>query len=193
MRPPADLLNRKLVVSSGSVPRLWYRIARPSLGPVYYNKSGHMRFDSNNARWGVCYLAPSVGCALAEVFGESILRRPSPSLGLYELSSRNLYRFRLAPSSDAFCPLHGHNLMNMGADMSCFVAKRSVSQEWARALMEHPSEYDGLLYIARQGAEECLALFGPKPKCEPEIEDLGALDDNLDCLEYLALIGVGVF
>lgn len=151
-----------------------------------------MRFDSPDAKLGVLYLAPSIECAMAEVFGEAISKDP-PRIAEKVLTERKLYSTLIPDEIERMCPLYGENLMNLRADLASFVAKRSISQEWARELMKHPNGYQGLLYIARQGAETCLALFGDKNRPKVSFVDQGSVFDHAACLAYLDRHEVAVY
>lgn len=189
-RPPGDFNDRNLLVEGDSVSRIWYRIAKRKHGPVYYNRSGDLRFDSPDARWGVCYVAPNPVAAMSEVYGEAVLEQFNPILSADDLEARNIYRIKLPDTAIRFCPLFGPNLMRMKCDMNHTTGRKSVSQEWARAIMDHPQDFHGLLHVARQAGVTCLAFFGPRE--DPESEDLGPILENDDCVDWLYDNGVGL-
>ncbi|MGB3619015.1 MAG: RES family NAD+ phosphorylase [Catalinimonas sp.] len=128
--------------------------------PLHYGTSGAYRFDDPNGAFGVCYLDLEPFGAFLETFArvprdfnffvttEALRKRVAlgvsveEKLNLFDITGRNLAR------------IGADNRLSSGADYA-------VSQAWSRAVHEHPSRFDGILYVSRHDPEqECVALFG---------------------------------
>lgn len=70
--PPSDLNAIKL--TSAVTPSTWFRIAPSQHGPLYWSRTGAYRFDSPDAKWGVCYAGESIEAVFLEVWGDVIRR-----------------------------------------------------------------------------------------------------------------------
>ncbi len=57
-------------------------------------------------------------------------------------------------------------------------------QAWAKAIMEHPANFDGILYPSRFTHEPCLALY-PRRRIEVRILGSRALADHPDGMKLL--------
>jgi hypothetical protein len=102
---------------------------------------------------GISYLAHTLSCCLAEVFGDTRTIRLEP--------------WMLA----VLRPQRALNLLNlrgrgaMGAGTAAAIAKvgtRSVSQAWSRWFYEHEADYgsvDGLIFLGAHDDQLCIALF----------------------------------
>jgi hypothetical protein len=153
---PPEALG-KIVVPLAEISDTWYRIS-PSRypSPLFWSRLGRYRFDSEKARWGVCYAAQSITAAFQEVFGERI--RHSGVLDWQELQLC-VWAIR-TPRSFRGINLFGETLTVIRATLQCFVSSYAKSQRWGAALMDHPADLDGLVYLGRQCGTECLAMFG---------------------------------
>ncbi len=66
--PPAELGDIALPLAD--IPDTWFRLSsRRYPSPLFWSRLGRYRFDSEGARWGVCYAAGSIPSAFQEVFG----------------------------------------------------------------------------------------------------------------------------
>jgi hypothetical protein len=161
--PPSGLRNIDLPASH--IDTTWFRICRRNYAsPVFWSRLGVYRFDSRNARWGVYYAAESVAAAFQEVFGNKV--RWNRPLDWSELKDSVVWRISI-PSAFLGLNLFGENLTVIGATLQCFVSNYPKSQRWGAALMSHPAELDGLVYLGRRCGAHCLAMFGddsfPRP------------------------------
>jgi hypothetical protein len=155
-RPPADFgsINLDAVTSRQTA---WYRlsgVAYPS--PLFFSRQGNFRFDSETAKWGVCYVAQDVPTAIMEVFSDRIRARRIDYAGM---DDELVWKITL-PHDLNLLQLSGPTLTGIKATVQCFVSRYTLSQEWGRAFMDHPSELDGVIYTGRQSGLACLALFG---------------------------------
>jgi hypothetical protein len=155
-RPPADFPSIALdpVTSRQTV---WFRLARAAYSsPLFFSRQGIFRFDSDTAKWGVCYLAQDIPTAVMEVFADRIRAR---RLDYSELEEELVWKITV-PHDLNLLQLAGPTLTKIKATVQCFVSRYALSQEWGRALMNHPADLDGVIYTGRQSGLPCLALFG---------------------------------
>ena len=161
--PPPGLRNIDLPVSD--VDTSWFRICgRTHASPLFWSRRGVYRFDSEHARWGVCYTAESVTTAFQEVFGNKI--RWNRPLDWSEIKDSVVWRISI-PSTFRGLHLFGENLTVLGATLQCFVSNYAKSQRWGAALMSHPADLDGLVYLGRRSGSRCLAMFGDDASPRP--------------------------
>jgi hypothetical protein len=154
--PPARLGDIKLQLAE--VPPIWFRLCpRRYRSPLFWSREGCYRFDSKDARWGVCYSATSTPAAFQEIFGNKI--RSSSPLNWEEIKDISAWRITLSPSFRGL-GLYGESLTAIGATLQCFVSSYPKSQRWAAALMNHPADLDGIVYLGRRCGVQCLAMFG---------------------------------
>jgi hypothetical protein len=154
--PPANLSQISLPLTK--VATTWFRLsAKHHLSPLFWSRAGRYRFDSPAARWGVCYTASSIPAAIQEVFGNKI--RYDKPLDWAEVENISVWRITV-PASIRGLALFGETLTIIGATLQCFVASYPKSQRWAAALMDNPSDLDGLVYLGRRCAAPCFAIFG---------------------------------
>jgi RES domain len=156
--PPARL--GEIALPLADVPDTWFRLSlRRYSSPLFWSRLGRYRFDSKDARWGVCYAAGSILSAFQEVFGNKIRHRAS--LDWNEVWDVRVWRIT-TPSSFRGMHLYGETLTVIDATLQCFVSSHPKSQRWGAALMEHTADLDGLVYIGRRCGTPCLAMFGDK-------------------------------
>jgi hypothetical protein len=176
--PPVELGNIQLALTQ--VPTTWFRFS-PSRypSPIFWSRQGLYRFDSPDARWGVCYAASSVVAAFQEVFGDK-LRHGKP-LDWTEIKKISVWLINTSSKLRGL-ELFGENLTLIHATLQSFVSSYSKSQRWGAALMNHPADLDGLVYLGRKSGSICLAMFGDEIKPRPyqgeiQVTRLGQLSD----------------
>jgi hypothetical protein len=155
-RPPTDLHSFDLETTTSRTTVLYRLSHERYTSPLFFSRRGVFRFDSDTAKWGVCYLAEDIQTACLEVFADRIRKRVIDFSALHESIVWQVN----VPHDLNLLVLGGANLTNIRATVQCFVSRYSLSQEWARGLMEHPCDLDGLVYTGRQSGEPCVALFG---------------------------------
>lgn len=154
--PPAELGDIALPLAN--IPDTWFRLSsRRYPSPLFWSRLGRYRFDSEGARWGVCYAAGSIPSAFQEVFGNKIRHRAS--LDWSEFEDVCVWCIRTPPGFRAI-NLFGETLTVIGATLQCFVSGYLKSQRWGAAFMDHSVDLDGLVYIGRRCGKPCLAMFG---------------------------------
>lgn len=166
--PPIRLAQIKL--SPGRVSTIWFRLSsKRDVSPIFWSRLGRYRFDSPAARWGVCYFASSIVPAFQEVFGDKI--RHGTPIDWTEINDLCVWCVAI-PSGLRGLELFGENLSVIHATLQCFVSSYPKSQRWAAALMNHPIDFDGVVYLGRRCGAPCLAMFGDTDSPRPYQEDL---------------------
>jgi hypothetical protein len=154
--PPTRLSSIHLPVCD--IETTWFRICRRRhTSPLFWSRRGIYRFDSENVRWGVCYAASSITAAFQEVFGNKV--RWSTPLDWSELLDSRVWRISIPPTFQGL-NLFGETLTVIDATLQCFVSNYPKSQRWGAALMNHPANLDGVVYLGRRCGTHCLAMFG---------------------------------
>jgi hypothetical protein len=154
--PPARL--NSIALPTRQISAAWFRIcSRKYTSPIFWSRLGIYRFDSITARWGVCYVASSITAAFQEVYGNKI--RFNTPLDWSELEDALVWRI-CTPLEFEGLDLFGATLTRIHATLQCFVSSYAKSQRWAAALMDHPADLDGLVYLGRRCGVQCLAMFG---------------------------------
>jgi RES domain len=154
--PPAWL--GEIALALADIPDTWFRLSsRRYSSPLFWSRRGRYRFDSKDARWGVCYAAGSILSAFLEVSGNKI-RHWAP-LDWNEVRDVCVWRIT-TPSSLRGIHLCGETLTVIDATLQCFVSSYPKSQRWGAALMDHAADLDGLVNIGRRCGNPCLAMFG---------------------------------
>ena len=154
--PGPDFSRFKLTMLSRQT--LWYRIHESRHGAVYFGqKRCRGRFDDPLRRYGVLYAGADELCAFVETFGHDTGRNLVRAAQL-NATALAVLRFRRPLR---LADLRNARLARLGADSRLFAdADYAVPQRWSRAIFEHPSKPDGILYNARHDpAKVCVALF----------------------------------
>jgi hypothetical protein len=154
--PSPELLKRTL--ARRRVPKTLVRLSRQEFrDPIFWSTKGKYRFDSPTARYGVLYTAASLEGAILEVFGDRWLEHRAMSEQL--LRSYNLVKLTIAPGPWLVNTL-GSKLLFAGIDARLFASSDyEKTQAWGRAFMEHPQNFDGILYHSRKNPRQLNCAF----------------------------------
>ncbi len=167
-RPPATLGARSLAKLLRPLPGVMYRVCHKKAPLVDWSDNAESRFSSPAMPFKVLYLAPTKITGFWERFGEE-LRDQEPEyrkIQEADLKARVWKQFVLTEHAPArLLDLRdADTLRSISADASTFLSFYDVTHQWAKALMEHPDEIDGLIYNSRQDPQQhCVAIFG-RPK-----------------------------
>jgi RES domain-containing protein len=164
-RPPTDLAARKVHLSELPAGR-WSRIHRATLDACFYSESPGNRFSSSGL--GVLYLADAPLTAFWEAYWDDLgTRAPDDRrIGRSRLNQRVVRGVEMNRVLRVFDALDATSLKVVGAATGTFSGNYSVCQDWAKALYDHVSKPDGLLYpSARHGGGRCLAMFAARTDC----------------------------
>jgi hypothetical protein len=135
--------------------RTFLRIHRLKHEPAFWGRTGTNRFDAPNAEYGVLYAADTFDGAFIETFGDV-----SPkTVSVNSLTARGVAAV-LPLRELRLVDLAGAGLAQLGLDARIWTDDHALSQEWSHGLWAHPSEPDGIWYVARHdGNERSVALF----------------------------------
>ena len=159
--PPENFAIRTLplVPAAGA----FYRCANANRPLLDWDHRETSRFSHPSFRFPVLYLAVEKLTSFWECFGDE-LNDQAPgqrALSRAQLGSREWVSFNIVPHVLVVDTTDARVLRTLGADASTFFAEYTVTQAWAKALMEHPARPDGLYYRSRLHAtRKCLAVFG---------------------------------
>ena len=154
--PPADFAIRGLPIERISAGEVVLRIHRTALGALHFGKSGANRFDDPQQVYGVCYVART----LEGAFAETCLRAVGTQFVATAFLKARSFTIIEAVKDLQLVKVHGPGLARLGATSVVTGGDHAISQAWSRAIHDHPSAPDGLLYRANyDNGEICAALF----------------------------------
>jgi hypothetical protein len=176
--PSPELFKRTL--ARRRVPKTLVRLSRQEFrDPIFWSTKGKYRFDSPTARYGVLYTAASLEGAILEVFGDRWLEHRAMSEQL--LRSYNLVKLTIAPGLWLVNTL-GSKLLFAGIDARLFASTDyEKTQTWGRAFMEHPQNFDGILYHSRKNPRQLNCAFfetEPAQKAITTADSVPLVDTN---------------
>lgn len=201
LNPPSPTFSKlKLDVIEVS-PRKLYRVSRYDSGEPHFGKSGSCRFDDANPdpnldnRYGTCYL----GFNLMVAFAESVLHNAEPSNGRFDVPSSDIdTRFALSfkGSKLKLAKIFGLSLFNMGGNGELSgTPDYALPQAWAAALVAHPANIDGLIYMSRRvNDQQAVVLFHRPGQKAPglQMDEAIPLADHDDYSAVISALGVKV-
>ena len=161
--PPSNISSRS--VSIFELDSILYRTHDVGRAPIFFGRARIHRFDSPDASYGVLYTGRDAFCAfvetLASAAGTSVVTTAAlKRRALSELKPARPLRLVDLTVSGA--------LVRIGADARLFSGSHEIAQLWSRALHDHPSHPDGLLFPSRlDPARQGIAIFedrAPKMK-----------------------------
>jgi hypothetical protein len=188
-RPPADFASRDLPLEILPPGTRFVRIHRSELTPLFFGTNGDNRFDDPQRVYGVCYVA----LTLQGAFAETCLR----AIGAQFVASTFLAA-RSLTTIEAAAPLrlvavHGPGLARIGTTSLVSSGAHPLAQRWSRAICDHPTAPDGLLYRANHdNGEICAALFD---RCAEKLvlrESVGLFADRTRLAALLDRYNVGL-
>jgi len=156
----------------------WFRLHATGHGALYFGRKRTYRFDDPKGRFGVLYAGADEHCAFIETFGQ-VLGPPLPAAGVRyvtdgDLERRDLARIRTSGKL-RLVDLTGAGLARMGADARLCSGDYRVAQRWSRAIHEHPSHPDGLLYPARHDPSRAVVAIFERARSKLVSTALGTL------------------
>jgi hypothetical protein len=153
--PPISFASGTVTVAEFDKPI--FRSHSASRHPVFFGKTGQYRFDAPDRSYGVLYAGADIFCA----FAESLVKNPnSRVVTTTELKNKAIAELKGARPLRLIDLVSSGALMRVGADSRLFAGDREAAQLWSKALHDHPSLADGLLYPSRlDPARQAIALF----------------------------------
>jgi hypothetical protein len=161
---------------------------------IPWDRQSSSRFSHPDSPCAVLYLGESKETCFWEAFGEELLdTMAGQKRGIAEesLEIRHFVEFTPPSNLRVLDTRDGRALQALGADHTTFKMPYAIAQTWARALMEHPGQPDGLLYesrLAPDGPRQCLALFDRLRLKRPgaiHAKDLGPMSEDVELLALL--------
>jgi hypothetical protein len=154
--PPRDFADRDLPLDTVPTGTSFVRIHRSDAGPLCFGTSGGNRFDDPKRIYGVCYLA----LTLEGAFAETCLRAVGAQFVATSYLRARAFTTIRATGLLRLVAAHGSGLARTGATSIVSGGEHTLAQIWSRAIHDHPSSPDGLLYRANhEHGEICAALF----------------------------------
>ena len=190
--PPADFKRRSLptLTAKGT----FYRCAAKTRPLVDWDSRDTSRFSHPALPFPVLYLSEDKLTGFWECFGDELNDQPQEDKALYKakhLEPRQWVRFQIDVELRVIDVTDMATLRKIGADAATFLADYTITQRWAKQLMEHPAGLDGFFYSSRlDGGRRCLAVFGRPPLFKSpatfQAKADGPLLEDLDLLVFLA-------
>lgn len=162
--PPADFDSRKIPFKRKGLAR-WWRLHSNVSHPVFFSTLSGNRFAVPGL--GTLYLGGNARSCLLEKYGDEIYgarnQEKRPELAASDWRDRVLTA--VGVPGIIVCDLtSAATLAACGVDMGTLANPHlRFPQAWAKAIMEHPTGFDGILYSSRFTQGPCLALFNRRP------------------------------
>lgn len=187
--PPLDFKTLTLPVVESAGP--WYRLSsNHHSSALYFDRSGHGRFDGPELGYGILYVGEDEYAAFIECYG-----RAHGVRGVEESALRQ--RDLVCISSDrplVLIDLTGSGLVKLGADARLASGPYLKARQWSQAIWEHPQQVDGLKYHSRH--DDVRIYYGLFNRAQPCLSgnNLGNLVDSHSILlsEILAHYDYGL-
>ena len=171
--PPSNLSAIKLNIILKDPEKL-FRISSHDTGEPYFGVSGANRFDApgESAEFGSCYFGYKLSVALAE----SVLHDEMPRSGKFSVAQTNLddkYVLRFQGQQLRLANLTGVSLKRAGGHAGLGGSiNYAITQQWSLAVHNHPSTFDGFVYMSRHlNTDKAVILFD---RAKPKISMLDA-------------------
>jgi hypothetical protein len=195
--PPAHLHALRLLIVEVE-PRMLIRIAwRASESHAAFRRESRSRFDAPDGTFGTLYAAFDLETA----FVEAVLReRPADlktsriPLDFAEIDARVVVNFPAeSPRPLRLVQLYDEGLVAAHIDNRIStIDDYSITQHWATAFHDHPTQADGILYLSRfLGTRRSVALFD---RCESLLAAavVTPLIEHADLADVLDRFNIGI-
>jgi hypothetical protein len=162
--PSADFASRDIPRTRKGLAK-WWRLHPSAFDPIFFSPSSANRFAVPGM--GTLYLGRDARSCLLEKYGDEIYgaknRGKKPELAASDWRDRILTA--VGVPGIILCDLtSAATLAACGVDVGTLTNPHlRFPQAWARAIMEHPTGFDGILYSSRFTQGPCLALFDRRP------------------------------
>lgn len=154
--PPKDLAKLK-IESATLAPNGWVRLHLPGKA-VNFTKNPEHRFTPEDAKYGVLYIAQDEETAALEVYGDRLYGRKQGIIDKNDWESRQFSWLTLPKVKVANLTFGA--MPSARIDLTAITHRyRSITHQWGAAVMNHPADYHGLLYVSRFTGKTCVALF----------------------------------
>ena len=155
---PPDLTNRRITIVEYN--ESVFRTHSIHRNPIFYGDTRQNRFDAPDSSFKVLYAARDPFCAFIETFARSA---GTQIVTTTALEQRGLCEMRAVRPLRLVDLTQSGTLVRIGADARLFSGKHDVPQMWSKALHDHSTAPDGLLYPSRlDPARHAIALFSDR-------------------------------
>jgi len=154
LRSPPEAFAKQPLRTLQVGPSSLIRVSSYASGEPHFNRKGGGRFDhplsSRKRPYGTCYLAFDLITAIAE----TVLHDENPVGGFFRVAHTEVLR-RYVVHFGASKPLVAADLTGaalkttVGSPAISALATCEQSQQWGRALHDHPQKIDAILYMSR--------------------------------------------
>jgi hypothetical protein len=194
--PPTDLHRIPLNVVSVSPSKL-IRVSWHNTGEPHFGRTGTKRFDDKSRpaknRVGTCYL----GMSLLVAFAESVLHDREPNNGAFEVPSADIdNRFAVSFSGPdlRLAVLAGPSLKLLGGSAQLTgTSQYKLPREWARAIVRHPDNVDGFIYVSRHINDDYAVVLFERDSARPlkmTMKEVVSLSDHPDFVVTMKALNV---
>lgn len=187
--PPQDFNQRELSIVEITQPL--YRLHDQKYSALYFSESGNGRFDGADQDYGICYTGLDVYVSFIESFGRTHSKNFVEKSVLQEK-----FLSEIKPKSPLrIADIRGRALTQIGGDERLSTGDYSTSRIWAKAIFNHPTKPDGILYRSRHDGDRfCCGLFGSAKNnlIEQSLGTLLALPNIIQLADILAHYNFGL-
>ena len=162
--PPPRQFHKLALQTVTINPAQLFRVSRHDCDEPYFGRSGVNRFDDTSSpkyrRMGTCYFGLSLTVATAE----TILHDEMPTHGKFDIAVQefeNRFLVTFGGSNLVLADLTGPALKALAGDGSMStIMPPTLPQQWSRAILAHPQDLDGILYMSRHiNDDKAVVLF----------------------------------
>jgi hypothetical protein len=169
------------------------RVSRYNTGEPFFGRTGACRFDDAAREFGTCYL----GFDLTVAFAESVLHNKEPDTNGFAVPGTEIsacFALSFSGKDLKLAKVYGAALLRLGGNGEISgTGDYTVPQAWASALVAHPANIDGFIYMTRRVNDAfAVVLFERDAKQPPAIRLAHnvLLFDHVDYLVAKATLAV---
>jgi hypothetical protein len=180
--PPVDIDQRNFDIVSVP-PDALIRVSRYNTGEPFFGRTSACRFDDAARHFGTCYL----GFDLTVAFAESVLHNKESDANGFAVPGAEIdacYALSFAGQDLKLAKLYGAALLRRGGHGEISgTGDYTAPQGWASALVGHPANIDGFIYMSRRVNDAFAVVLFERDGVQPSGIRLAqhiALFDHID-------------
>ena len=169
------------------------RVSRYDTGEPFFGRTGACRFDDAARQFGTCYL----GFDLTVAFAESVLHNKEPDANGFSVPGAEIdacFALSFAGKDLKLARLYGAALLRLGGNGEISgTGDYTVPQAWASALVAHPANIDGFIYMSRRVNDAFAVVLFERDARQPlsiRLAQNVALFDHVDYLVAKATLAM---